>query len=68
MTVNQSPGDIAGQHRLTWWLVRVSLLVSALGLAATLLSYLAYRRRRADLDAASAEAEGERRAKLYRNR
>jgi hypothetical protein len=53
---------------LTWWLMRASLLVSVLGLAATLWSYLAYRRRRAGLDAAGAEAEGERRARLYRNR
>lgn len=53
---------------LTWSLVRASLLVSALGLAEALLSYLAYRRRRADLDAAGAEGEGERRGRLYRNR
>jgi hypothetical protein len=49
------------------WLVRISLLLSALGLLITLASYRAYRRRRADLDAAGAEALGEEQARIRRN-
>lgn len=52
---------------LVSWLVRVSLVLSTLGLLVTLASYLAYRRRRADLDAAGAEAHGEMQARMSRN-
>lgn len=63
--------SLAGEtpHRLTvitWVLVLVVAGLSGLGLAITGVEYLVYRRRRADLDAAGAEAIGELHAKLHR--
>lgn len=51
------------------WLVRTALAVATLGLVVTLLSYLIYRRRRADPDVAGTEASREVRVRLhYRDR
>jgi cytochrome c biogenesis protein CcdA len=50
---------------VAWLVVIVALLVAALGLVMTLVLYLVYRRRRADLDAAGAEAEGELQARIH---
>ena len=51
---------------VAWWIDIVLLLVSTLGVVMTLVLYLIYRRRRAELDAAGAEAIGEFRARLHR--
>jgi hypothetical protein len=42
-------------------------VLSTLGLPIALASYLAYRRRRAELDAAGAEANGQKQARVTRN-
>jgi hypothetical protein len=57
-------------HTLTvigWGLVIVLAVVSGIGLTITGVQYLAYRRRRPDLDAAGAEAIGELYARLHRH-
>jgi hypothetical protein len=59
-----------GQFRtlttVVWLVDIVLLLVSALGAVITVILYLVYRHRRADLDAAGAEALAEFRARLHR--
>lgn len=51
------------------WMVDIAaFLVAAIGLLITLIMYLVYRRRRADLDAAGAEVDGEFRARLHLRR
>jgi hypothetical protein len=57
------------QYTLTavgWELVIALALVSGVGLMLTAVQYLAYLRRRPDLDAAGAEVMGELRARLHR--
>lgn len=51
---------------VAWWVDIALLLVSTLGMVMTLVPYLVYRHRRADLDAAGAEAIGELMARLHR--
>lgn len=51
-----------------WGLVIAVLVIAGIGLTITItgIEYLTYRRRRADLDAAGAEAIGELNARLHR--
>ena len=51
-------------HR-RWWADALLIVISLLGLALTGAQYVVYRRRRPDLDAAGAEAMGERAARLH---
>jgi hypothetical protein len=52
--------------RFAWLTDILAFVVAGVGLAATLVFYLMYRRRRADLDAAGDEAAGEFRAQIHR--
>ncbi|ROP28714.1 hypothetical protein EDD30_1486 [Couchioplanes caeruleus] len=48
-----------------WWAISLLAAISVLGLVLVGVQYLVYRRRRPDLDAAGAEAMGERNARLH---
>ncbi|MFI5496031.1 hypothetical protein [Actinoplanes sp. NPDC051859] len=48
-----------------WWADGLLIIISLLGLALAGAQYVVYRRRRPDLDAAGAEAMGERAARLH---
>ncbi|MFF5291853.1 hypothetical protein [Paractinoplanes globisporus] len=60
----------AGSMLITvaWWFCGLLAAVALLGLTVTAGWYVWYRRRRPSLDAAGAEAYGERRARLHRPR
>jgi hypothetical protein len=63
-------GAVGDQHRgllrAAWVLDIATFAVAAIGLLITLILYRIYLRRRADLDAAGAEAYGELRARIHR--
>jgi hypothetical protein len=68
LVANAVPAGNGAYHTLAvvaWAIVMVGLAVSAVGLLLSLAFWIVYQRWRAELDAAGAEVDGERRARMH---